>query len=266
MFAWDFNIIDQHAWHAIKFFSHYFLTMLFSVMSILFLFRFWQISDYSDRDEIKVWLHRYVADGWWKRGGFRIATSVAVGCVTLGIVMLVLRAISRVFSSESLSSGFILSTNFAIFLSITSIVWLLGYIGVKITENAFVRFVSQNVAYTSVIILKRAVKAKIDLGLIFVISLYMPLLYTMLQSLLSKNSFLQLISVSNNASTVFTDWNGTQAESFRKDINFYVPCYFMGFPPYRKSHMSSDMCPVADYSSSSQVPRSQGRNRRRHTV
>lgn len=202
MFSWNFNIVDQHAWHATKFFSHYFLTMLFSIMSILFLFRFWQISDYSDRGEIKIWLHRYVADGWWKRGGFSIALSVAVGCVTLGITMLVLRTISRVFSSESLSNGFILSANFAIFLSITSIVWLLGYVGVKITENAFVRFVSQNVAYTSVIILKRAVKAKIDLGLIFVISLYMPLLYTMLQSLLSKNTVFLIISCIGKFSSI----------------------------------------------------------------
>lgn len=172
-------------------------------MAVLFLFRFWHISDYSDREEIKIWLHRYIADGWWKRGGLGVANSMARACFVLGMIMLTTYAISRVFSSESLSSGFVLSTNFAIFLSITGIVWMFGYIGIKITENAFVRFVSQNVAYTSVIILKRAVKAKIDVGLIFVISLYIPLLYTMLQSLLSKcictvqHEYFPLIAISN---------------------------------------------------------------------
>lgn len=187
MFKWDINIVDQRNWHTIKFFSHYFLTIMFVGMSVLFLFRFWEITDYSDRNEVKKWLHKYIADGWWKRGGISFASSIAKGCIAIGLGILVLHSISRVFSAESLSNGLILTSSFAVFLSLTGIVWLCGYIGIKVTESAFVRFVSQNVAYTSVIILKRAVKAKFDLGLIFVISLYMPLLYTMLQSVLSKN-------------------------------------------------------------------------------
>jgi len=60
---------------------------------------------------------------------------------------------------------------------------------------------------------------------------------------------------------VFTDWNEIEANDFRKSINFFVPCYFMGFPPYRKSHMGADVCPVSQYSSPEfQLSRTQGKS------
>jgi len=49
------------------------------------------------------------------------------------------------------------------------------------------RYVSQNVSYTSAIILKRAVKAKLDLGIMFMCLVYMPVLFTLVQSVTSKS-------------------------------------------------------------------------------
>ena len=45
--------------------------------------------------------------------------------------------------------------------------------------------------------------------------------------------------------TVVTDWNDTLAPTFRRDVNYYVPCYLMAFPPYRKSKLEESYCPVA---------------------
>jgi hypothetical protein len=42
--------------------------------------------------------------------------------------------------------------------------------------------VSQNVSYTSAIILKRAVKAKLDLGVLLMSCLYLPVLYNLIQA------------------------------------------------------------------------------------
>ena len=66
---------------------------------------------------------------------------------------------------------------------------VIGYAFIRVTEASFIRYVSQNVAYTSMIILKRAVKAKLDLGLILLTALYMPLVYTMLEAMLCKCLF-----------------------------------------------------------------------------
>jgi hypothetical protein len=170
-----------------KHFSHYFLGVFFVVMSVLFTIRFWEISDYSNRIEITKWLHRYIADGWWRRGGLGIAISTAKGCVALGCCILVINAVSRNFSSQSITTGMVVGSIFFIGVTIVVVIWALGYMGIKFTEAAFVRYVSQNVAYTSAIILKRAVKAKIDLGILLMTSLYLPVLYTLLQSLLCKS-------------------------------------------------------------------------------
>lgn len=155
-------------------------------MAILFTIRFWEISDYSNRPEVTKWLHRYISDGWWRRGGLNVAISMAKGCIGMGICVLVIHSVSRNFASQSLSTGIVLGSIFYIGVVIVGTIWVLGYIGIKTTESAFVRYVSQNVAYTSAIILKRAVKAKIDLGIILMCSLYLPVVYTLLQSLLCK--------------------------------------------------------------------------------
>ena len=51
-------------------------------------------------------------------------------------------------------------------ISIFVITWLLGSYGIRAAESSFVRYVSQNVSYTSMIILKRVIKAKVELGIL----------------------------------------------------------------------------------------------------
>lgn len=160
-------------------------------MAAAFTFRLWEIGDYSNRDEVKAWLDKYIADGWWRKGGFNIARTIAKALIIMMAVFLVMNAVANNFSQGTITNGLILSAIFVVMVSVVSIIWLIGFIGIRSTEAAFVRYVSQNVAYTSAIILKRAVKAKVDLGLVLMCSMYMPLVYTLLQSLLSK--FLYLV-------------------------------------------------------------------------
>lgn len=60
----------------------------------------------------------------------------------------------------------------------------LGYGFLRVTESAFIRYVSQNVSYGSILIIKRAVKAKVEIGILLMFALYMPVLYTFAQSLI----------------------------------------------------------------------------------
>jgi hypothetical protein len=49
-----------------------------------------------------------------------------------------------------------------------------------------------------------------------------------------------------------TDWNDTLAPAFRKQVNFFVPCYFPAFPPYRQQELAADTCPVSQFTSPDQ--------------
>jgi hypothetical protein len=51
---------------------------------------------------------------------------------------------------------------------------------------------------------------------------------------------------------VVTDWNDTLAPAFRRSVNFFVPCYFQAFPPYRQQFLPADSCPVAQFTSADQ--------------
>jgi hypothetical protein len=195
--------LEDHYWHTMKYFAHYFLGILFVIMSIAFTIRFWEIRDYSNRIEVTDWLHRYISDGWWRRGGLGVAISMAKGCIALGLMILILFAISRGLSTESLTTGVIQGSMFYLGAVVVIVIWVVGYLGIKITESAFVRYVSQNVAYTSAIILKRASKAKLDLGIILMVSLYLPVLYTLLQALLCKKHFLVVFTSFSDNSHVF---------------------------------------------------------------
>lgn len=185
-YEWSINLLNPHHWHTTKHYGHYFLTILFAMMAIAFTFRFWEISDYSNRDEVKAWLDKYIADGWWRKGGLHIAKVMSQGLALMTLFFLVMNAIARNFSEYTVANGLIISAVLSVIFAVVGIIWLIGFIGIRTTESAFVRYVSQNVAYTSAIILKRAVKAKFDLGLILMCSLYMPLLYVLLESLLSE--------------------------------------------------------------------------------
>ncbi|KAJ1412418.1 hypothetical protein B484DRAFT_402322, partial [Ochromonadaceae sp. CCMP2298] len=187
-----FDVIDDRSWHAIKHISHYLLGILFACMAISFLLFFWQIGDYSNRAETKAWLFKYVSDGWWRRGGVNVALSMLKGCVLMGAVLLL--GAAAVIPEDRVIGAFLVGG-----ASVVGVVWALGVVGIRLTEAAFVRYVSQNVSYTSAIILKRAVKAKLDLALCCLVLIYTPLLYTLV-----------------NAVTVITDWNDTLATHNRQ--------------------------------------------------
>lgn len=186
--SWDMDMLSESNWHTVKHFSHYFLGLLFIMLAVLFTLRLWEIHDYSDREEVKKWLNRYIADGWWMRGGLNIATSTASICFAMALLILLMNTIANSMGADSISSGLLLSTAFAIGLSVTLVIWGMALAWIKTTEKTFLKYVSQNVAYTSVIILKRAVKAKFDIGIVLMVSLFVPVLYTLLQAQLSEYS------------------------------------------------------------------------------
>ena len=57
--------------------------------------------------------------------------------------------------------------------------------------------------------------------------------------------------------SVLTDWNDALTFVHRRDVNYFVPCYFMAFPPYNFPS-SAGTCPVAEYLSPQQQLRPGG--------
>lgn len=191
-FSWKVDSLNDMNFHTMKYYSHYFLTIMFVIAGILLIIRFWEINDYSNREEVKNWLSRYIADGWWRKGGLNIAVSMTIITAAMGGFILVLYAVPKNFGSDTTANALYISSAAFFGIIIISLIWMIGYACIKVTEATFLRYVSQNVAYTSAIILKRAVKAKIDLGLVLVSALFLPLIYTMLKSILCKPSYLLL--------------------------------------------------------------------------
>ncbi|RYH21327.1 hypothetical protein EON65_20940 [archaeon] len=233
--TFSLDVVQDQYWHTLQHFAHYFLGLMFVLLAVFFFVRFWEIKDYSERKGVKKWLHTYITDGWFRRGGKKIFFSLVTAVGTLGFFILCIHALTNSMGPDSLSNGLILSSLFAVGISIVAVLWLISVIWIRITEQTFVRYVSQNVAYTSVIILKRAIKAKMDIGLVLLVSLYMPVVYTLFE-----------------AQIPLLDWSDTLAESFRKGVNFYVPCYYAAFPPFKQTFLPPSTCPVASYSSPSQ--------------
>jgi hypothetical protein len=241
-------------------------------MAISFTIRFWEISDFSNRPEMKEWLGQYVADGWWRRGGAHIMLSMVRMLAVTGFVLLVIQAVATQVAVSIIPDSRIVVSVVAVGLSVTFLIWQLGYYGVRVTEQAFVRYVSQNVSYTSSIVLKRALKSKIDLGLLLVICIYMPLLYTLVKGLIGKDLFQDCVDISHFWQlcliieicfiiflTVMTDWNNTTVADFRKNVNYFVSSYFLAFPPYRNAVRDPDTCPFMQYSSEFQSLRQGGK-------
>jgi hypothetical protein len=134
------DITDDRIWHATKYYSHYLLGILFLVMAVLFTIRFWEISDFSNRAEIKVWLHKYVSDGWWRRGGLNVAISMSKGLLALGVILLAFNAFATQASAATFPENRIIGSCIAVGISVVFIIWLLGYIFIRFTEAAFVRY------------------------------------------------------------------------------------------------------------------------------
>ena len=57
---------------------------------------------------------------------------------------------------------------------------------------------------------------------------------------------------------VIYDWNDTAAPAHRKDVNYFVPCYYQAFPPYREQRLTPDTCSVAQYAADDMPVRGQG--------
>eukprot|EP01038_Epipyxis_sp_PR26KG_P005828 gene5828-8037_t len=224
--AFTIDFIDAHNWHSIKLFAHYTLGILFGILSVTFTLSYWEISDYSNRNEIRTWLTRYVADGWWRKGGLDIAIIMTKACFFMLLAILFVISLATQFSPKLFLDRRVFSSIFTTGVCVILVMWFLGYMGIRVTEAVFERYVSQNVSYTSSMILKRAVKAKVELGILFMVAMFMPLLYNQLKAII-----------------LISDWNDTLAPQFRQSVNYFVPCYYMAFPPYREIR-SRDSCSV----------------------
>ena len=65
-------------------------------------------------------------------------------------------------------------------------IFIIAVFIVRAAEVVFVQYVSQNVNYTSAIILKRIIKSKIELAIGTVILIFLPVMYTLIRGLMSK--------------------------------------------------------------------------------
>jgi hypothetical protein len=82
------------------------------------------------------------------------------------------------------------------------------------------------------------------------VSLYLPVLYTLLQALLCKKHFLVVFACFSDNSLAsllcllffpfgvdrVTDWNNSHVSKDRMGIN-NLPCYYMACPPYRQDRL-----------------------------
>lgn len=183
----DVSIVEDRAWHEIRYFSHFVLGMLFAVMAVLLTLRLWKINDYTDRKEVRHWIKNNVADGWWRRGALHIVISMAKALLfTVGFLLVIHFITSQ---SAAFPDTTIVLVILAICASILFIIWLLGFCAIRAAENSFVRYVSQNVNYTSTIILKRVIKAKVELGIALMLIIFMPVLYSWLQGIIGELLF-----------------------------------------------------------------------------
>lgn len=238
----EVDFLSERNWHSIKQFSHFVLSALFVIMVVFFTLGMWEIKDYSDRKEIREWMREYVADGWWRRGLFNTVLRLGQGCFAMLAFSFGLFAVARGLNVNSLPEDATVGCALAIVTSVLATAWVVGYMALRATEVTFVRYVSQNVSYTSSIILKRVVKAKVNIGLCFMLILYMPALHIFVQSFFP-----------------ITDWNKNFALPWRAPVNFYVPCYYMAFPPYTEIHRDpAQMCPVNYATSAAQPSRPRG--------
>jgi len=239
-FSFEIDFVTPQYWHAIGRFSHYFMGFGFYILSYLFLLRLWEITDYTDRGVVRKWLKLYIADGWLRRGGLHIVISMTKACIMMFILMYGMYQISQQ-SSIDLPGPLVFGTVFSTIVVAIVIIFLLAVIAIKAAEDSFLQYVSQNVNYTSTIILKRVIKSKVECCLCLIIFLYTPVLYTLMQSLM-----------------IITDWNDTVAWPHRLNYNYFTPCYFEAFPPFTKYAEPNSTCTNSHSVSAEQVMRDEG--------
>ena len=163
--------------------------------------------------------------------------------LSVSLFMLTIYIVSRQFSPSSLPTGTAMLAAFTVGVCVVVVITLLSMSLIRSAEMAFTRYVSQNVGYTSTMILKRVVKAKVEIGLTFLMLMYIPALNIFVQSFI-----------------VVTDWNDSLSSPFRKKVNFNVPCYLMAFPPYsdQKTKVTGFECPLKFSVASTEADRSDG--------
>jgi len=103
-----------------------------------------------------------------------VAITMAKACFATFMLACALYIIARQFSPISFPSGTIVAGVFILSTSVVLIVTLLAMSMIRSAEAAFVRYVSQNVGYTSTMILKRVIKAKTEVGLALMMITYLP--------------------------------------------------------------------------------------------
>jgi Ran GTPase-activating protein (RanGAP) involved in mRNA processing and transport len=227
-FTIEVDFVDEHNWHTISHVAHYMLGILFAGVFVVFTLKMWQILDWTDRSEVRTWLGRYIADGWWRKGGFMVAVNIFMSILAVLVAYYLIFAIAREVDINAIPEARVAGGVVVTVVCAVCTVWFIGYCGIRATEIAFIRYVSQNVSYTSVMVLKKAVKAKIEVGFSLMIVVFCPVLYNLTQSLI-----------------IVTDWNDNWASQWRKANNYASACYFFAFPPYIREN-SADFCGYTD--------------------
>ena len=220
---------NSRTWHSIKYFSHFFLGPFFLVLSIILLLRVWEVKDYTDSKGLRVWLAKYILDGWWRRGSFSVAWTLIQGILSMAFVLVFLQLLTKQANNNSVPESRMLGTFLIIAAAVLCIIWLFAYYLLSNTESVFKKYVSQNVNYTSSMIFKKVIKTKVELAMLLMLLIFTPTLYNATQSII-----------------FITDWNDTLAMPHRIDRNYYVPCYFMALPPFHMAHIEASTCNVAD--------------------
>ena len=208
------DFLSDRDWHTIKHFGHFLMSIMFVYACVAFTIWYWEIKDFSDRKHMRKWMAMYVNDGWWRRGGLLFALYMAgIYFSVIGFLFFMFEMATSFKPPDIRAVGAVFAVGLAVILGST----MFAFMGFRSAEVAFVRYVSQNVGYTSTIIMKRVVKAKTEIGLGLMFFVLIPALYTFTQGII-----------------VVVDWNDFDPSiyDFRKAANFYVPCYFLAFPPF----------------------------------
>lgn len=145
----------------------------------------WEIKDYTNRNDVKGFIYDYIADRWYLRGGLKILfVMILTCCIVVGILWL-LFLLSRE-GNDTPPNPYIIGAVGCVCLSAILGIFIIAVFIVRAAEAVFVQYVSQNVNYTSAIILKRVVKSKIELAIGTVILIFLPVIYTLIRALMGK--------------------------------------------------------------------------------
>lgn len=122
--------------------------------------------------------------------------------LSAALFMFVIYVTSRQLGTHSLPTSQMAVAVIAVGACVIIVVTAATLSFIRSAELAFTRYVSQNVGYTSTMILKRVIKAKVEVGICLMLLLYMPVLNVFVQGFV-----------------VVTDWNDSLASVFRTKVN-----------------------------------------------